>query len=207
MSAKPYLVDHPPARSQYRKPRREPPSGVITIHTAENAPDYVGFDGGAEAVARFIQTRTTPGSYHDLVDSGGIFPVVPYDWEAFHDATGGNRHSLSISFATRADIWPLAPKAWRDAALEHGAQAAARQAAWIKQKTGIVVPARRITRDESERRIPGFISHAQRDPARRTDPGRDFPWSTFLARYAELTNGSPLTPVIDRRGVLIAAVL
>lgn len=186
-----YLVDHPPARSQYRKPRREPPSGVLVIHTAESTPDYVGFDGGAEAVARFIEHRDTPGSYHDLVDSGGIFPVVPYEWEAFHDGTGSNRHALSISFATRADVWPLAPKEWRDGAIEHGARAAVRQAAWIKARTGVVVPATRITRDESDRKVPGFISHAQRDPKRRTDPGQGFPWSQFLARYSALVDGTP----------------
>jgi hypothetical protein len=188
-----YLIDHPPVRSQYRSPRRAKPSGVIVVHTAENAPDYVAFDGGAEAVARFIQSRTDPGSYHELVDSDSAIQLVRYSDEAFHDATGSNPHSLSVSIATRADVWPLAPKAWRDGAVEQAAQAAARQARWVKATTGIVIPARRITRDESERRVPGFISHAQRDPARRTDPGKDFPWSAFLARYSELT-GSTAAP-------------
>lgn len=183
-----YLVEHPPRSQQYRNPRRDEPSGVITIHTAENTPDYVAFDGGAEAVARFIQQRPDPGSYHELVDSDSAILMVPYEFEAFHDATGGNLHSLSVSIATRADVWPLAPKAWRDGAIEQAAQAAARQAAWVRARTGIIVPASRLTRDESELRMPGFISHAQRDPRRRTDPGKVFPWPQFLARFAEITN-------------------
>lgn len=201
----PYLVSHPPVRSQYRTPRRDPPSGVIVVHTAENTPDYVAFDGGAEAVARFIQSRTTAGSYHDLVDSDSVLQLVDYGAEAYHDGTGSNRHALSVSVATRADVWPLAPKAWRDGAVENAARAAARQAAWIRAETGIVVPAVRITREESEQRVPGFISHAQRDPTRRTDPGKDFPWAQFLARFRELTeeddvDAAEVKAIVDAEG-------
>lgn len=189
-----YLIDHPPKSPQYRTPRREKPSGVITVHTAENTPDFVAYDGGAESVALWISRRTDPGSYHDLVDSDSAILLVPYTAEAFHDATGGNRHSLGLSIATRADVWPLAPQRWRDGAIEQAARAAHRQAVWIRRQTGITVPARRITRAESEARVPGFISHAQRDPTRRTDPGAEFPWAGFLARYAALTDPTPQPP-------------
>ena len=60
-----WLDQHPPVRRQYRDPRRAAPSGVIVVHTAENVMDAVGSDTGAENVARFIQTRADPGSYHD----------------------------------------------------------------------------------------------------------------------------------------------
>jgi N-acetyl-anhydromuramyl-L-alanine amidase AmpD len=193
-----YLVDHPPVRSQYRRPRRERPSGVV----AENTPDYVAFDGGAEAVARFIQSRTTPGSYHDLADSDSCIQLVPYEWEAFHDGTGTNSHSYGLSFATRADTWPMAPQAWRDGAIEQGAQAAARYARWVKSAHGVTVPATRITADEARNRRPGFVTHAQLDPGRRSDPGRDFPWGQFLARYATLT-GSPEPDTANRGRQLV----
>lgn len=183
-----WLNDHPPKRSQFRHPRRDDPSGVIVVHTAENAPDTQGGDGGAEAVANFIRNRTDPGSYHDLVDSDTVIQLVEYGDEAFHDGTGSNPHSLSISFATRAATWPSLPAAWVEGAIELGAQRAAVQARWVKDQTGIVVPARRISRDESERKVPGFISHALRDPTRRSDPGSTFPWDQFLARYAALTD-------------------
>ena len=189
-----YLIDHPPVRSQFRSPRHEDPSGVVGVHTAENTPDYVAFDGGAEAVARFIQSRTDPGSYHTLADSDSILRMVDYDDEAFHDGTGTNRHSFGLSVATRADVWPLAPKRWRDGAVEQAAQGAADYARWIKAEHGIVIPAERITADEARNRRPGFVSHAQLDPTRRTDPGKDFPWSTFLARFKALTLPQPAPP-------------
>lgn len=186
-----YLIDHPPARSQFIAPRREEVSGVVTVHTAENTPDFVAFDGGAEAVARFIAGRSDPGSYHDLADSDSLLDVVPYGYEAFHDGTGTNRHSLGLSVATRADVWPLAPKAWRDGAIEHAAQGAARMARYVKARRGFLIPARRITAAQARARVPGFISHAELDPTRRSDPGAGFPWAQFLTRYAELTGQTP----------------
>ena len=179
-----YLDDHPPERSQFRDPRREPVSGVVVVHTAENTPDVVATDGGAEAVARFIQSRDTPGSYHDLVDSDSCIALVRWDCEAYHDATGSNRHSYGVSVATTAAWWPLAPKEWRDGAVEQAAAAAARYARWVRTTRGITIPARRINRAQSEARMPGFISHAERDPARRSDPGAEFPWDQFLNAYA-----------------------
>jgi hypothetical protein len=182
-----WLLEHPPVRDQFRRTRREAESGVVVIHTAENTPDTVATDGGAEAVAQFIRTRTTPGSYHTLTDSDSRLQLLPWDMEAYQDGTGSNSHAVGLSVATRADWWPRAPKAWRDGAVEQLAQAAADYARWLHAKRGIVIPPRRITRAESERRVPGFISHGERDPGRRTDPGAGFPWDRFLHRYAQLT--------------------
>lgn len=196
-----YLDTHPPERPQFRSPRRQPVSGVVVVHTAENTPDTVAFDGGAEAVANFIQGREDPGSYHDLCDSDSCINLVAYWNEAFHDGTGSNRHSYGVSVATRADVWPLVPKAWRDGAVKQAAAAAARYARWVKNTRGIVIPARRITRAQSEQLEPGFISHAERDPARRTDPGAAFPWQQFLTEYARLmghnTGGGLLADLTD----------
>lgn len=178
-----YLDDHKPASQQFRDPRREAPSGVVVVHTAENTPDFVAFDGGAESVANFIAGRPDPGSYHDLVDSDSRINLVRYECEAFHDATGSNRHSYGVSVATRADVWPLAPERWRKGAVTNAARAAAIYAHWLHSRSGIIIPASRINRDQSEARKPGFISHHERDPARRTDPGAAFPWQYFLDKY------------------------
>ena len=89
-----------PARSSTRRavavpqPRRARPSGVTVLHTAENVIDLVGPDTGAEAVAAFIRTRTTPGSYHDLVDRDSALQLVPYGAEAYQDGTGSNPYAL-----------------------------------------------------------------------------------------------------------------
>ena len=167
-----WLDDHPPARPQFTCPRRETPSGVVVVHTAESTPDFVAFDGGAEAVANFIRGRSDAGSYHDLADSDSCINLVAYTCEAYHDGTGSNRHSYGVSVATRADVWPLAPTVWRDGAVDQAAAAAARYAKWVKVRHGITVPARRIDRVQSEARGRGLSSHAERDPARPPIPVR-----------------------------------
>lgn len=194
-----YLREHPnPHRTQYRSPRREEPSGVIGVHTAENLPDTVATDGGAEAVARFISGRRDPGSYHELCDSDSFINLVRWLDEAFHDGTGTNPHSFGLSAATTAAWWPLAPRAWRDGCIENMAQRAAAYARWLHARRGIVIPARRITEAQARARVPGFVAHAQLDPGRRSDPGEFFPWAQFLARYAELIadllGGTPPSP-------------
>lgn len=196
-----YLLDNPPKTRQFRNPRREKPSGVVVVHTAENTPDTTPEDRGAESVASFIADRSDYGSYHALCDSDSVVEMVPPTYEAFHDATGSNPHSYGISGATRADRWAQMPDDWRDGCVEMMAVAAARYARWIKSHHGIVIPAKRISRADSEARRPGFISHAERDPARRTDPGAAFPWEQFLDLYAQ-----ELDPVTTRGAQVDAAL-
>ncbi|WP_166390331.1 N-acetylmuramoyl-L-alanine amidase [Nocardioides ochotonae] len=181
-----YLETHRPRQTQFRRPRRATPSGVVVVHTAESAPDTAGPDTGAENVAGFIAGRTDYGSYHDLCDSDSIVHLVPYDAEAYGDGTGSNPHAYHVSAATQAHRWPSLSQAWREGAVRNMAAAAANYARWLRAEHGIEIPARRITRAQSEARVPGFLSHGERDPGRRTDPGQDFPWSLFLTTYADL---------------------
>jgi hypothetical protein len=192
-----YLVDNPPVIRQFRSPRRAAPSGVIVVHTAEAFADESPPDRGAENVAAFIQRRTNYGSYHDLADSDSIIQLVRYSDEAFHDATGSNPHSYGVSAACQAAKWSSYSQAWRNATVTNMARAAVRYANWLKARSGIVIPARRITRAESEDRKPGFISHALRDPTRRTDPGASFPWTFFLSQYSQLLNGDEEMELTD----------
>lgn len=192
-----WLDDHPPARSQFRCPRRALERGVIVVHTAESVMDTVGPDTGAENVARYIQTRDTPGSYHDLVDADSTINLVRDGCEAFHDATGSNPWSWSLSFACSYLDWSKMTKARRDAFIENGARRAAYYAKRLKARRGIEIPAKRITRAQSEAGARGFISHAERDPDRRKDPGNaagQFPWAQFLARYAQLVPWASAPP-------------
>lgn len=179
-----YLEDNPPARSQFRRTRRAPVTGAIVIHTAENMIDLIGPDAGAEAVASFIARRTDgAGSYHSIVDSDSTVQLCEYEWEAFHEGTGGNRWSLGLSFACRAADWQNPPAPWFKGAIDQGAAEAVRMAQWVKATVGVTVPAVRINRDQYRNGAPGFVSHAQLDPMRRSDPGIYFPWDYFLSRY------------------------
>lgn len=199
----PFLIANPPRIRQFRQPRRGTESGVIVIHTAESVMDAVGPDTGAENVARFIQGRDTFGSYHTLADSDSVVRLVPFDAEAYGDRTGSNSHAIHISFACSAADWVRMSPEKREAFLLNGARAAGEAAHWLKAEHGITVPARRITRGQSDARVPGFISHGERDAGRRTDPGRDFPWLRFLALYASMMSPEPKDPSRVKRARLL----
>jgi len=188
-----YLIENPPRMRQFRD-RGTTPSGVCVVHTAESVPDTIGIDAGAEGVARFIQQRTTFGSYHDLCDSDSIVDLVPYSKQAYGDATGSNPHAYHVSAATQAAKWPTLPKEWRVATVENMARAANRFRLYCEATHDFTIPARRISRAESDRRVEGFISHGERDPGRRTDPGPAFPWELFLETYHDLANPKPEKP-------------
>lgn len=181
-----FLIDNPPKVRQFRRPRRATPSGVIVVHTAESILDMIGEDSGAEDVARFIANRSDFGSYHTLADSDSTVRVVPFDAEAYGDGTGSNPHAIHISFACKAAGWAGMSAERRAAMIHQGALAAAEAATWLLKEHGVAVPAMRISRADSERRLPGFISHAERDPARRSDPGAEFPWDDFFAEFVAL---------------------
>lgn len=182
-----YLIDHPPRRDQFRR-RSQTISGVIVVHTAENIPDTIGPDGAAEAVARFIQGRSDPGSYHSLSDSDSEVELVPWQLAAYGDGTGSNEHAIHISAATRAAQWARMSREWKTGTVRNMARAAHRYSNALESVHGVRIPARRVTKAESDRRKEGFISHGERDPGRRSDPGPDFPWDMFFDFYTDLEN-------------------
>lgn len=185
------------ARPQYRSPRRARPTGLTVIHTAEPVLDTIGPDTGAENVARYMVGRDNPGSYHDLVDSDTAVQLVLYGDEAYQDATGSNPYGLSISFALRTTDWSKLTDRVRAAFLRQGAIAFARQQAWLRAHGHATTPLRRISRTESAAGVAGFITHAARDPDRRSDPGTNFPWSEFFAACRVALAGTtplPTTP-------------
>ncbi|MCP3990523.1 MAG: hypothetical protein GY724_15705 [Actinomycetia bacterium] len=185
-----YLEDHPPARTQFRTTRRAAVTGAIVVHTAENTTDTSLPDGGAEGVARFISIRTdAAGSYHTVVDSDSVVDVGRYEWEMFHEGTGGNRWSLGLAFACEAAEWPNLPETWVGPALRNAALEAATMAAWVKSTVGVTVPAKRITATQYRNGEPGFIGHGDLDPGRRSDPGAEFPWNRFLDQYVLYAGG------------------
>lgn len=195
-----YLVDRRVTR-QYRTVRRAEVNGQITLHTAESILDLIGADAGAENVANFIATRPDYGSYHQIGDRDSIVVLAPFEFETWHDATRypdgtrANSRSVGISLAMEAKDWPKLSAEHRGQLLWTMVAMAVDAARWYRDVHGIVVPARRLTKGESDRGVPGFIGHGHRDPKRRRDPGAEFPWAEFLALYA--AEMFPPAPIIE----------
>lgn len=195
-----YLIDHPPRQRQFRA-RGTTISGVIVMHTAESAPDTTGTDLGAEGVANFIRNRTDFGSYHWLADSDSLIDLVPMrDFQAYGDGTGSNPHAIHISAATQAHRWSSLPKAWVEGTIENMALAAHKASDLLEAVHGVRIPAKRRTKAETDCRLEGFITHGDRDPERRTDPGKDFPWPMFWEAYKDLETPTVVLPPPTRGG-------
>src|SRR5690606_6636543 len=69
---------------------------------------------------------------------------------------------------------------------------------WVERTRKIKVPAKRISKADSDRGLPGFIAHGTRDPGRRSDPGADFPWGEFLAAFVDEIQPAKPTPGVTR---------
>ncbi len=196
-----YLEDNPPTRSQFRVGRRAPVKPVIVVHTAESGTDRFGADPKAENVAAFIQRRSNAGSYHLLGDADSIIQLVRFENEAFQDGTGSNRWAIGISLAMNAGDWPSLAPARRNQFVATAGQMAAIAARWLNERRIGLPEPRLLTKAQSDRSdANGFISHARRDPARRSDPGAGFPWADFFQQYQQALSDSGVEP--DREALI-----
>jgi len=188
-----YLTTRKPVRDQWYAKRNRPLTGCTVLHTSESVMDTVGPDTGAESVAEFIRTRTTPGSYHDLVDSDSAIHLVEYVHGAYHDGTGSNNWALSIAFACRTSDWRTMSAAKRKAFLRQGAIAFKRQQDYRRSVGAPLTELRLITKAQSDAGMSGFTYHGLRDPGRRTDPGTTpaapFPFAEFIAECRAVLAG------------------
>lgn len=178
-----YLESYPPTQTQFRG-RHSNVRPVIVVHTAETGGTAGPPDNRAENTASFISTRTSYGSYHLLGDTDSIIQLVRFENAAFHDGTGSNEWSIGISLAIQAASWPSLDTLTKNRLVTVAAQMAVLAANWFESQ-GVGKPAAvQLTKAESDSAsASGFISHGNRDPTRRSDPGAGFPWTEFLAEY------------------------
>jgi hypothetical protein len=168
-----YLLDHPnPNGTFFYRTRYNPLRGMV-IHTAENLPDYVPPDTGAEGVAHYGATTSRHVSWHATVDSDSVIPMLPDNYTAWQ-VEGYNSSTWGCEISGKAQMWQDSDPVWVDRVLVN-----LRAACFpIADKYGI--PRKKITRAEFDAGARGFLSHASLDPTRRTDPGVNFPWARFL---------------------------
>ncbi len=156
---------------------------IIVIHTAENIPDVVPPDTGAEAIAAYFDSNQRPASAHTVLDTDSVIRLLPDEAVAFH-VRGYNTRGWGLEIATQAHRWNQVPPAYARQLLV----AAARESARVADKFGIPVAFR--TRAQIDSGMPGFTGHTDLDPARRSDPGfTRQQWDEFLDLVRFYQNG------------------
>jgi peptidoglycan hydrolase-like protein with peptidoglycan-binding domain len=180
-----YLLDNRNPNGKKFYPSRTATVKYIVIHTAENLPDVVGPDSGAEAIARYLAGTDRDASCHECVDTDSVVRMLPDDYTAWH-AKGYNANGWGLEICTQAAKWSSLPADYRER-LYRAAAARARRAAIT-----LGVPLRKTTAGGAA----GFLGHTEVDPGRRSDPGKDFDWAYFMSLVNEVQPGtSQPTPV------------
>lgn len=149
----------------------------IVIHTMEMAE----MGTTAESCANYFATPGLQASAHYEIDNNSICQSVALNdgaWACpFFNRTG--IHLEHAGFAAQTD------KGWSDDYSQAMLHLSARLAAKLSTKYDI--PVRRLTLDEVRKgTVKGFMGHWDATRAgvggnNHTDPGKDFPWSDYLA--------------------------
>lgn len=147
---------------------------VIVIHTAENIPDLIPPDHGAENVAAYFSVTSRPASAHTVLDADSLIRLLPDEAVAFH-VIGYNTRGWGLEIATQARKWSALPDDYAAVLLN----AAAKETARVATKYGIPVAFR--TKPQIDQGLPGITGHTDLDPNRRSDPGfTEQQWFEFL---------------------------
>jgi len=152
-------------KGHYYSTRSKAIQGIV-VHTAE---------GGTQAsnIAQYLSTTDRTASAHVVIDDKEIVDLVPDDYTAFH-CRGQNSKSLGLEIAYFADKWGDDP-VYEEAVI-------ALSASWCAEKSELYdIPMEKVSKKEWDAGKKGFISHAECDPDRRTDPGENFDWEKFFS--------------------------
>lgn len=164
-----FLIDNPPASTQFYPSRNGGLSGGVVVHTTEG----VGGDDSAENTAGYISRRSDPGSYHCLVDTNSTVMMMPDDYTAFGvGASGYNSTCWMIAIAARSsDLDPNSP--YTQSEIDRcGAEIAA-----FWQRNGIDAIAAAKWIGEGVKTGPGLANHGDVQPWDRSDA-----WATHPQR-------------------------
>ena len=156
----------------YRPMRTLPIQGLV-IHTAEAGYSVGPTDDTASRVASYFASTVRPASAHACTDSSGRVDCLPDEYVAFH-ARGANQSGLGLEIGYDAHLWGTNP-IHEELLLEQAA-------AWCAEKcVAYDIPVELVTGEQWRAGQRGITAHGYVDPARRTDPGPNFPWARFLS--------------------------
>lgn len=159
-------------------PNRQQVITGIVVHTAESKT--------GPGVAAYLSKVRRAASAHVVVDAAGPVDLLPDSMVAFH-AKGGNSRGLGLEIAYKASNWGKDP--------EYEERLYRNAAAWCALKAlQYGIPIQRVSPAQWREGVAGFISHAELDPARRTDPGDRFDWDHFFEFINRYISGGIETP-------------
>lgn len=165
----------------YTKGRKTGQPSVIVIHTTEGSEGPLSAENGAA----YDRRRADGTSTHFFVDSNTIVQMVYTDDEAHAARAHGNDIGIQIEVCGKAG---QTTSQWNDA------DSSATLALLVKLCVDICVkfpgrfPAVHLTPGQVRAGQHGFCAHADitkafpEDHGTHTDPGKNFPWLTFLGQ-------------------------
>lgn len=152
---------------------------LIVIHTTEGSEHGQSAEDGAA----YDQRRTDGTSTHFFHDSNSTVQCVHTADQAHAARTQGNKRGI------QHELCADAADTWNDDYHQAVLRQAARQCARDAKKWGI--PIKKLNPDQVAAGTKGFCGHADvtyafpQDNGTHTDPGKNFPWSQFLAMVTE----------------------
>lgn len=156
---------------------------LVVIHSCEGA--YSG------CVSWLRQTRARASAHYVVNESGSeIAQLVDENNRAWHVAASYRPHLNSGRLSNRSGVSTNS----FSIGIEHGGRAA--QRTW---PAGQITASVNLVRDITARHnIPRdryhIVSHGRLQPESRTDPGPNWPWTSYLQRIAQGSTPPPTTP-------------
>lgn len=179
-----YLLDHRNPNGNHFYTTRNLALTAIVVHITAGLEDLdASDDRSAENTAAYAASTDREVSWHSGSDADSYLYLLPPHYTAWH-ASNYNSSTYGHEISKAHTDWRSMPAEWVEKTLRNAAQCLAPV---VRQYR---IPIRKASRAEVDRArvtgVPaGFISHAEVQPADRTDPGwvrgvDTFPWARFL---------------------------
>ena len=194
-----YLLDNPTARIKWTAGNFTKVAVVIHCTAGLDIADSVraaggrwaGVDRSAEQTAKWCAGSTTSSSWHSGSDWDSYLDLLPSGYIAWH-VHKYNTPTVGHEISKRDMTWGDEHEGWVGPTLHN---AAIKVAQHCKKHH---IPIRYIGKGQvdyakrtNDPADGGISEHRVLDPARRSDPGADFPWSRFLGLVKIYAGGTP----------------